>query len=616
MEFRLRTLSPVHIGSGKEIEPFDYVVQKGTYSRVDLDAFAERLYELDAEAPEQLSMWITETSEEIEELDSQPRRTRSRDVNQQLSDLRRQFNLDHFARKILDKPELAASLSQDDGLVHYRCPISTDRTYSMKEQIKTADRQLYIPGSSLKGALRTALAFLVLTEADEPFKRMVLNGVSGTDIGGLGGIPDEVHRLREARRFRDIERRKGQVGAEIEKAVFRCGAENVRGKTTSYRDIHFDLMRSISISDTYDPSASLAVLQTYTFLRQVDRRNPEAAPRLTPQVPILLESLAPNSTFRIRINTEMGFIQRAAEAVRQGEWVELPDRFQRLFGIPLEQLRDLNDDELNGRAIGRLLLACQRFADAVIAEERRWAEQFTRKETGRLLDFYGDLENRDSSYVPVRLGWGSHFMSTTLLLALRDDPVLGPVMEDLVRAFEIDLIRRRQRRTTGDPRTRRVDLKAFPRSRRLAARDREPGAPFGWVELSSPEDDMGPALVETSDLLQQERHTDTRRYGRPTPPPKAESAPIDRDRGGISMQEAMRGLQRKQEAPKGAIRTGMRINAEVISNDGTTVVVRLTGSQNEEVRFRQVAFPHRPREGIKVRVQRINADGRVTQVVP
>ena len=94
--------------------------------------------------------------------------------------------------------------------------------------------------------------------------------------------------------------------------------------------------------------------------------------------------------------------------------------------------------------------------------------------------------------------------------------------------------------------------------------------------------------------------------------------PRENTRSQGAMREALRGLQSLQgEKSQASIREGQRVNAEVISYDGRTVVVRLIDSQNEEVRFQQPAYPKRPGDRVKVKVQRVdNNTGRVTRVIP
>ena len=609
MDMTLRTLSPVHIGSGNDIEPFDYVTREGVYSRVNFEAFSERLFDLNPDHLTRLSMWITETAERIDELDRRRKkdRDRRREFQNELNEMRRNFTLSHFATHQARSAALSDQLMADDDLAYYRCAINTDRQYQLKEQIKTANHELYIPGSSLKGALRTALAFAVLTEADEGFKKRLRKR--------LEHYPDKARRLRNPRDRRHLE---AQLGEEIEQAVFRCGVKTK--KSASFSDVHFDLMRGMQVSDTFDADAQLAVLLANTFVRQVDRRHPGRTPSLVPQVPVLLETLLPQGqrSFSVRLNVNLGFVRRAQPG---SEWIELDERFERLFGFSRVALQKMDDATASSLTLKRILNACQTFSVAIVKEEVRWAEQFDRSDTGRILNFYNRLKAL-SDCVLVRLGWGSHFMSTTVLLALRDDPVLGEVMTDIVRAFELDLIWNRKGKS-GHPRTRTVRLESFPRSRRMAALAGKAGAPFGWVALSDPAVEPGDPLVDVDELTRLYRSPQPQRGGQPHGRPqyggRRERAPRETARSQRERQAALRGLStvRRQPKPQVKVREGQRVNAEVISNDDRTVAVRLIDNQNEEVKFQQSAYPHKPGAKVKVKVDRVDQrTGRITRVRP
>lgn len=598
MDMTLRTLSPVHIGSGNDIEPFDYVTRNGVYSRVNFEAFSERLFDLNPEHLTRLSMWITKTAERIDEL-----ARRRREFQNELNEVRRNFTLSHFATHQARSAALSDQLMADDDLAYYRCAINTDRQYRLKEQIKTANHELYIPGSSLKGALRTALAFQVLTEADEEFKQRLRKR--------LEHYPDKARRSN----LRDRRRLEAQLGEKIEQAVFRCGVKTK--KSASFSDVHFDLMRVLQVSDAFDANAQLAVLLANTFVRQVDRNHRGRTPNLAHQAPVLLETLLPQSSFSVRLNVDLGFVRRAQPGVK--EWIELDERFERLFGFSRVALQKMDEATASARTLERILNACRTFSAVIAKEEVRWAEQFDRSDTGRILNFYNRL-NALADCVPVRLGWGSHFMSTTVLLALRGDPVLGEVMTDIVRAFELDLIRNRKGKS-GNPKTRTVRLESFPRSRRMAALAGKAGAPFGWVALSYSAVEPGDPLVDVDELTRLYRSGQPQRGGQPHGRPqyggRRESAPRETARSQRAMQAALRGLSQvsRQPKPQATVREGQRVNAEVISNDGRTVAVRLIDNQNEEVKLQQPAYPKKPGAKVKVKVDRVDQrTGQITRV--
>ena len=105
--------------------------------------------------------------------------------------------------------------------------------------------------------------------------------------------------------------------------------------------------------------------------------------------------------------------------------------------------------------------------------------------------------------MPLRLGWGSHFMATTLLLALKEDAGWRPILERCFRAFDIGV-------PPGSER--QIDLDDFPRSRRLVAAGRRPVAPLGWIALAPTAKDLPKPLTTKKLLLQrpQERRRESR----------------------------------------------------------------------------------------------------------
>ena len=166
--------------------------------------------------------------------------------------------------------------------------------------------------------------------------------------------------------------------------MFRCGAQS-RGRT-SFAEIHFDLMRGLQVSDTFKTDAQLAVLMANTFLRQVDRSNRRGTPRLNAQAPVLLEALLPQSSFSVRLNVDLDFVRHAQPGAK-GEWIELDERFERLFGFSRAELQTMDNATASSRALERILRACQMFSSEIIKEEVRWAEQFEQNDTRRILKF-------------------------------------------------------------------------------------------------------------------------------------------------------------------------------------------------------------------------------------
>ena len=78
----------------------------------------------------------------------------------------------------------------------------------------------------------------------------------------------------------------------------------------------------------------------------------------------------------------------------------------------------------------------------------------------------------------------------------------------------------------------------------------------------------------------------------------------------------MRAPHQPQEL-QAKMREGQRVNAEIISKYGMTVVVRLIDNQKEVVRFQQPAYPHKKGDQVKVKVQSVDPKtGKVNRVIP
>ena len=137
--FQLTALTPIHIGTGESLEPFEYVVAGDTLYRFTLDEFMLKLTEGDQAKFVELVGWsVPKTQRFVAE-----------HVGEAVEAARFSTAVSPAARALYD--------GRMDGGAAYP-EVSTC--------IRTGD-QPYIPGSSLKGALRTALLYHAM-EKDYP----------------------------------------------------------------------------------------------------------------------------------------------------------------------------------------------------------------------------------------------------------------------------------------------------------------------------------------------------------------------------------------------------------------------------------------------------------------
>ena len=581
MERILRCLSPIHIGTGKNLEPFDYVVDGRRYVRVHLDNVLERM---NAEQATALADWVSNKADQIA-----GRRVRDPD------EVRREMQLSRFPG---GGAAFQKALFTDAALARYRGDRGFRHNLQVREQVKDADETPLIPGSSLKGALRTALAFVALDEMAQDERKTLGEALR--------------NRLNQGGR-----RLKERIGQEVERAVFRCGRK--KGNRTDYGDIRYDLMRAVSVSDTYDARAELIVPQIHTF---VENRTRAGDTRLVPQAPLIAEAHAPGNTFSVRLRVDVRLLRAMDRNRRRGEWIDFPRRVRRAFGPEVARLlRDRAPVETLEQAVAaRIETAARRFARAVVAAERVWEREHGHGSARAIREFYDRLDGLiEEGRAPLRLGWGSHFTATTLLLALKEDEAWRPVLERCFRRFGLGVPPgRRHPRKSGEPT--HPDLDDFPRSRRLVAVSGSPAAPMGWIVLAATAEELPEPLVAKDRLLAPAQEGARRRgrreegdpYGRARRPERSWSAP----RPARPLPKRRFPKLAPKPPPRKGPKPGDRVNVEILANDKSQVTVRVLGSQGEEVRFRQPYYPGRPGDRRKLKVRRVDAQGRITMVGP
>lgn len=223
----LRTLSPVFCGSGETLDPLSYVVDDNLVRVIDTDKF---LNGLTTQQLEQFQAWLLPLSDKRAALDAQIQEARrqkdhqrSGQLSRQRRDLDAEFSLHHFITKRLGKSP-GAFLAPYESY-SFRCHTRPDQS-GFRLHIKDAQRRPYIPGTEIKGALRTALLYSAVSEPQgyEKLSQM-LGKVQGS----------EYEKARSMRRLAD------DLETELLRGEF---------KGRKQRDAKFDSLRLLQISDS------------------------------------------------------------------------------------------------------------------------------------------------------------------------------------------------------------------------------------------------------------------------------------------------------------------------------------------------------------------------------
>jgi len=361
MKYELKTISPVHIGTGTKLSHIDGFYANGKWHRVNLDAVLA-------------------------------------DPN---VDLRRLTNA--MGQPGFRWPENTRGLDlTTERFHHYALNCPQDPTESeMREAMKDVMGRPYIPGSSIKGAIRTAIVlYLLYDEESDNFDRAL-----GKLRGSLG---------REGRPVSPASR--------IEK--------DIMGQSPNE-----DLLRAIRVSDTNSiASDALEIGVAWTVTLDSNDRLEKKIERGR-EYKIFVEQIRQKQSMELSITIdEYLFSERAKKQLK--------------FDQPQEEaLRDV-------------ATACNQLTSDVIAREIKFFEKYDMPE---MVKFYDDLYRQTSKLTEgvfiLCLGWGTgHHTKTILNPLVRDEDDSKQFMLDIRKRLQLG--ESRSQRGVYDerefPKTRRI----------------------------------------------------------------------------------------------------------------------------------------------------------------
>ena len=181
VELELEVLSPLHIGNGNTLGLIDFIMREDRFVRVNFDKLADYCYDVDidlAAGVEDRRFKIRYKTEEI-------------------------FSIEKFI-------EFYGIERDYNRFAEYTIPLNIGRRaretkIEVKEYIKDGMGRAYIPGSSVKGAIRTALFWSVLD--DEEVKRYC----------------DELMRVKRVKAERACKRLEAKIfGSEAHRDILRA----------------------------------------------------------------------------------------------------------------------------------------------------------------------------------------------------------------------------------------------------------------------------------------------------------------------------------------------------------------------------------------------------------
>lgn len=352
MKIYIQTVTPVHIGTGKMLTKFDYVGS----NRIDFFKFVSCI------SPEQ--------QEQVDKL----------------------TEVANFEELSLDR--ILSALKIDRKYVTENCSLyrlPRDFKPETREAVKAGDSNLYIPGSSIKGMIRTALLYKSLKNSSD-FQVIVRKILSD---------------LQNPRDRKAIDRIKKRMDDTLEYEAFYCGIEkntNNAQKQISYSDQKYDLLKLLRITDTNNLSTSEFCDVSQICLYALNKKEEHK------KFHIHAESIIASATFEFDLSIDLQFLKKARDLIKKNDksfskrdWISITEKVKNLYDLDLASNVEITEESI----VSSVLDSVYEFGQQSSLLESRWYEKFGAKRPNLKRIYETDKISK--------LGFSSGFGSMTIL---------------------------------------------------------------------------------------------------------------------------------------------------------------------------------------------------------
>lgn len=447
----MRTRTPVFIGANTNLGPFEYLVADGFFFRLRIEPIFMLILEKHPDAAESFEKWIEDCSSKIEQ---------ERD-NQKLSKLRDAFTLPRFILDKLHDKALAGAVENGIrtdarfrryamrlesmlGLKKHGAREHEQRKKQLACALKTASDELYLPGSSIKGMLRTALAWQAIRNADDSLR---------------GNI------RRICQWSLQNERSEKSFAQRLETLLFSC-------KGDDRSDPQYDLLRFVHCGDSStvapEQGGVVAPVDAYLINGNVDPQTPS------------VECIDQNIDLTVELRVDVHAIRNIIKRGDGQQWKRLNEQCARHFGLQASIIAQAAPLDVEARAIDAMLGAIREHGRAILQHDADWLQRSS------LSSMINLPQATPDAAAMTHIGYAGGFHSTTAYLAMLAHADLKDVASGILEKFHIGLPPRRARTHNPEP----VKLDTFPTSRRLLTLPMRSGQskgrkaiPLGWVEM-------------------------------------------------------------------------------------------------------------------------------------
>ncbi|GIK12855.1 MAG: hypothetical protein HBSIN01_17450 [Candidatus Brocadia sinica] len=240
MRLQIKTLSPVHIGNGEKYNGLAYIANRENVLLYDSNKIMENLT---TQQKQRFMLWLEQNIGEIERLETQKRKERDeeekRKINQTLRDAQKKLSLKEFIENSIRDTTT-------------KNKFNNNFLYSVKAETKIfsnvdidcftkQNNKSYIPGTEIKGGIRTAVAYHLLQDEGHwrYFKKELENFGNNyrKELQQISG--------QKGRWVNDVKKKLTNEMGKIEDTL-----QNKLFRVIDKNDAKYDLLKLLHIGDT------------------------------------------------------------------------------------------------------------------------------------------------------------------------------------------------------------------------------------------------------------------------------------------------------------------------------------------------------------------------------
>ena len=350
MKILLQTLTPLHIGNGEDLFALDYVKYNSCYFRINQKQFIGFIQN-DTILVKKFNEWIINQSTKIDQLREKKRyefnKSQKDDYSQQLTTLEKSFNLLTFIEQNSNRKEEFIKFLYDSANIN-KIPYQVEPKNNIRGFIKTPLNVAYVPGTSIKGAIRTAILYKFLLTYNKP------DEIEDLIQKKILHFKSEKIKAIESNQKIKYEEFKKRFGDTLNHLAFFCEMIDESGIRKS-NEVKFDIMKLLSVSDgkIQNNTLTLANIDIYLVAKIKDRQTGGfriIADRQR-QAPCL-EAVPVNAMISVDIDFDISFLLNMKKLIRDGVikqnrevlWIGIREKIKNVFNLDIETLTKDNQE--------------------------------------------------------------------------------------------------------------------------------------------------------------------------------------------------------------------------------------------------------------------------------